>query len=83
MNEGGFSELLERAGEWQLDFWGWAKWGVVAGLFVYLWFALMVVRQVDLMSRALNSAFAKPLKTVAWGYLIATGAVFLLCLIFL
>jgi hypothetical protein len=59
------------------------KLALLLGLFLYIGFAIMIARQVDLMSRSLNGAFEAPLKAFAWFYLAATVAVFLLALVLL
>lgn len=72
------TSLLEMA-----EFWLAIKWILVMGLFLYIFFSVMVVRQVGLMSRALNGAFKAPLKFLAWGYLGATVATFLTAILIL
>jgi len=84
MEESFFSQLLQK-GPFGFDFdiWGIIKGGVLFGLFLYMGFAIMLVRQVDLMSRALNGSFDKSLKILSWSYLFLTIAVFLLAMVFL
>jgi len=60
-------------------------WRLIKGLFVlglglYLAFALIVLRQVGLMSRTLNGEFARLLKLIAWIHLLAAIGVFLIAL---
>lgn len=66
-----------------LTVWLVIKFGMAFGLMIYLGFAVMIVRQVELMSRSLNGTFKKPLKTVAWGYFIATIMTLIAILVFL
>lgn len=66
-----------------LNPWLFAKILVCFGLFVYLFFALLVVRQVDLMGKTLNGALNLPLKLIAWLHLFIAIAIFLLSLIIL
>lgn len=63
-------------------------WWLVKGLFVvglglYIAFAVIVIRQVGLMSKTLNGEFAKPLKFISWVHLLAALVVFLLALVVL
>ena len=78
-----FAKLLETILNFNPDVWFLIKLAILAGLFLYFGFAIMVVRQVDLMSRALNGAFDIPLKLISRLYLVATIAIFLLALVFL
>lgn len=63
--------------------WGLAKLFVLLGLFLYLVFAVVVIRQVNLMIQALGGVLNLPLKTVAWAHLILAIAVFLLAIFLL
>ncbi|MFC1711008.1 DUF5657 family protein [Patescibacteria group bacterium] len=63
-------------------------WSVVKILYlfalgIYLVFAIMVLREVDLMNRTLKGVFNLPIKLVAWIHLIFAVLVFLLALIIL
>lgn len=53
------------------------------GLLIYLAFAVIVVRQVNLMTRALDSEFEAPLKFIAWVHLVVASGVFLLAIVIL
>lgn len=76
--------VLARVGtETDLDVWFLVKLTVIAGLMIYTGFAVMIARQVELMSRSLNGAFKKPLKTIAWGYLLAIFGTLVTTLVFL
>lgn len=65
------------------DIWHLIKIPILIGLFLYIPFSVMIVRQVDLMSRSLEGNFDAPLKFFAWLYLVATILVFLFALFFL
>lgn len=63
-------------------------WWLVKGLFalglaLYIAFAVIVVRQVGLMSKTLNGEFAAPLKLISYVHLLVALAVFLLALVIL
>ncbi|MFC1727097.1 DUF5657 family protein [Patescibacteria group bacterium] len=53
------------------------------GLTLYLAFAGMVVRQVNLMTRTLQGGYDRTLKLVSWAHLIVALGIFLLSLIIL
>ena len=53
------------------------------GLAIYIPFAVIVDRQVDLMAQAHDGGFNFPLKLVSWIHLLVAIAVFLLALIIL
>ncbi|HUS51875.1 MAG TPA: DUF5657 family protein [Candidatus Bathyarchaeia archaeon] len=63
--------------------WDFAKLFVLLGLFLYLVFAVVVIRQVNLMIEALGGILNLPLKAVAWAHLILAIAVFLLAIFLL
>ncbi len=75
-----FDDLAAGTG---LTVWFLVKLGIVIGLVMYAGFAVMIARQVELMSRSLNGAFKKPLKTVAWGYLLAVVGTLAVVVVFL
>jgi len=52
----------------------------VIGLFLYLAFAVIVIRQVGLMGKTLDGEFNLPLKFIAWVHLIISLGVFLLAI---
>ena len=83
MNNSPFTSIMERVFGLSFDVWFLVKIAILFGLFIFMAFSIMVVRQVGLMSRALNGSFAGPLKFFAWLYLVATVIVFLLALILL
>ena len=59
------------------------KFLFLVGLFLYLAFAVIVIRQVNLMTKTLNGTFDQSLKIVAWLHLIVALGVFLFALIVL
>ncbi len=56
---------------------------VLFGLILYLIFALVVVRQVQLMTKTIQMNFEIPVKFLAVGHLLFAVAVFILALIIL
>jgi len=66
-----------------VNVWSVAKLLVLSGLLLYLVFAFVIIRQVNLMSQALAGTFALPLKTIAWAHFLLAMAVFLLGLVLL
>ncbi|PIU02116.1 hypothetical protein COT66_01890 [Candidatus Shapirobacteria bacterium CG09_land_8_20_14_0_10_49_15] len=65
------------------DPWIFLKILFLMGFFIYLAFAVIVVRQVKLMSQTLNGILDLPLKMIAWIHLLVAIGVFLLALIVL
>jgi hypothetical protein len=78
MEETPVKQFLELIAGAEFSVWGLVKLAAMMGLFLYIGFSVMIVRQVDLMSRALNGNFDAPLKLLAWIYLALTVIVFLL-----
>lgn len=72
------AEILPRFSIWWL-----VKGLFVLGLALYLAFAVIVIRQVGLMSKTLNGEFAIPLKLISYVHLLVALAVFLLALVIL
>jgi len=66
-----------------LSIWLLIKVFFVVGLFLYLAFAVIVIRQVGLMGKTLDGEFNLSLKFVAWVHLIFSLGVFLLALFIL
>jgi len=52
----------------------------LAALFIYVAFAVIVVRQVKLMSQTLNGVLDLPLRLISWIHLLVAITVFLLAL---
>ena len=77
-----FENLLEFLAETipGLSIWSFVKILFLVFLFLYIAFALIVTRQVGLMSRTLDGEFAFPVKVVAWLHLLVAVGVFLLAL---
>lgn len=63
--------------------WLFAKALVCFGLFIYLFFAILIIRQVDLMAKTLNGALNLPLKMIAWIHFSFALIIFLLSIIIL
>jgi len=66
-----------------LSIWWVIKVLFIIGLFLYLAFAVIVIRQVGLMSKTLNGEFSILLKSIAWVHLIISLGVFLLAIFIL
>jgi len=67
----GFDQLLGLLGG--VTVWDGVKWLMVLGLVLYGVFGVVVVRQVQLMSRTVNGALEWPLKMLAWAHLGVAG----------
>jgi len=65
------------------DPWIFLKILFLMGFFIYLAFAVIVVRQVKLMSQTLNGILDLPLKMIAWIHLLAALIVFVLAVVIL
>ena len=63
--------------------WGVAKWVVFLALFLYFFFALVVVRQVKMMTRVVSGILDLPIKIFAWLHLLFAVLVILFALIIL
>lgn len=63
--------------------WGIARWFVFLGLVVYLVFSLVLVRQVQLMTRTLDVDFEKPIQILALFHLVFAIGVLVLAFIIL
>ncbi len=63
--------------------WAVLKIFVLIAMLLYIAFALVVVRQVQLMTKTLNLGFEFPVKTLALLHLIAAAVLFALALIIL
>ena len=66
-----------------LTVWFLVKILFLIGLAIYIAFAVIVIRQVNLMTQALDGGFNFPLKIASWIHLLVAIAVFLLALIIL
>ncbi len=66
-----------------VNLWSVAKIFVLLGLLLYLSFAFVVIRQVNLMAQALDGILNLPIRTIAWAHLVLALAVFLLALVIL
>lgn len=81
MNNNIFDQLINAF--LSIQIWGVAKILVLLVLLLYLVFAIVVIRQVNLMRRVLNGVLGWPLVTVAWIHLGLAVGVFLLGLVIL
>lgn len=63
--------------------WVFIKLLFLLGFLIYVAFAVIVVRQVDLMHQTLNGVLDFPLKLIAWIHLGVAVAIFLLALVIL
>lgn len=66
-----------------LDIWFFVKILFLVALGIYVAFGVIVVRQVNLMARAVNVALENPLRLIAWLHLLAAIGLFLLALVVL
>lgn len=66
-----------------VNIWSVAKLFVLFGLLLYLAFAVVVIRQVNLMIHALDGILNLPVKTIAWVHFLLALAVFLLAIFLL
>lgn len=67
----------------RLTFWGMIKVFTIVIFFLYFGFALVIVRQVGLMSRTLDGEFKKVIKLISWIHLLAAILVLLICFLIL
>ena len=65
------------------DPWVLVKILFLIGFFIYVAFALIVVRQVKLMSQTLNGFLDLPLRMMSWIHFLVAMAVFVLALVIL
>ena len=66
-----------------ISVWSIAKVFVLFALLIYVGFALIVVRQVQLMTDTLEVGFERPVRILALIHLIVSAGVFLLALVIL
>ena len=67
----------------KISIWVVAKWFVVAALVIYLVFALVIVRQVYMMTRVVSGELDLAVKVAAWVYFVLSLLVFFLALVVL
>jgi hypothetical protein len=63
-----------------INIWFWVKWIYLFTLGLYIVFAIVMVRQVCLMTQALNEKISAVLRVISWFHLILAAIVFLLAL---
>jgi len=78
-----FDRLIQFLASLTLSPWIFVKLLFLIGLLVYLAFAVVVVRQVNLMTRTLSTKFEVSLKFISWVHLIVAIGVFLLAIVIL
>lgn len=66
-----------------IQIWGLFKLFIVVGVFIYVLFSLVIVRQVDLMTEVLRGTLTPGLKIVALAHLIFSLLVLILAIIIL
>jgi len=66
-----------------LSIWQVVKVGALLGIFLYLIFALIVIRQVNLMLNSLEVELEGLIKLVAWIHLLLVAGVFVFGLFYL
>lgn len=76
----GQSELLNIV---SADIWILVRYMFLFGLVIYIVFALVIVRQVGLMTKTLSVGFELPIKFLAFTHLIASIALFVLAFVYL
>jgi hypothetical protein len=86
MNETPIEKLLKTlvelaSGQVNFSLWLLVKIMVLIGLGIYIGFAVIVIRQVSLMTKTLNTPFELLLKLIAWLHLIVAIGIFFLALI--
>lgn len=63
--------------------WEIAKLFVLTGLLFYMLFAIVVIRQVQLMMRTVTGELDRAIRSVAWVHFILAVGIFLMALLFL
>lgn len=66
-----------------LTVWWLIKILFLLALLIYIAFAVIIIRQIGLMSKTLHTEFAIPIKLIAWIHLAAAILIFLLALVIL
>jgi hypothetical protein len=78
-----FEQFIQSLASASFDPWILVKFLFLVALLIYIAFAVVVVRQVGLMSRTLDGAFNLPLKLIAWLHLGVAIGVWVLALVIL
>lgn len=63
----------------KINFWGVIKIFVIFAFILYLGFALIIVRQVSLMSKTLDGEFKNQIKLLSWIHLIVAVLMIFIC----
>lgn len=75
--------VVQIPAEFESTVWGLAKLFVLVGLLLYLAFAVVVIRQVQLMTRTITGELDGAIRVVAWVHFAFAVGIFLLALLFL
>jgi len=78
-----FEQFIQFLASLTFNPWILVKLLFLIGLLIYLAFAVIVVRQVNLMIRALNGELETSLRLISWLHLIVAIGVFLLAVVIL
>ncbi len=65
-----------------IDIWGVGKLFVLVGLFIYLVFAFIVVRQVKLMTQVVSGIMTNSLRLISWFFFLFAIGIFVFTLLF-
>ncbi len=65
-----------------IDIWQVGKFFVLVGLFVYLVFAFVVVRQVKLMTQVVSGILTNSLRAISWIFFLFSLFIFIFTLLF-
>lgn len=60
-----------------------AKTCILLAVAIYLVFALVIIRQVGLMTDTVDVGFAVPVKLMAWGHFLFSVGIFILAILIL
>lgn len=69
--------------EFGVDIWGMVKWLFVLAFLVYLMFALIAWRQIELMIKTLDGSLALPIRALGIGLTVIAGVSLILALVIL
>lgn len=75
-----FEEISLAASEGMLTL---IKLGVLFGLLMYLGFSIVIIRQVQLMTKTVAGELDRQVKALSWGHFILSAVIFMFVLFFL
>lgn len=81
MNMNQFNQIVNAI--FNIQIWGLFKVFIVAGVFIYVLFSLVIVRQVELMTEVLRGTLTPGIKIAALAHLVFSLLVLLLAIIIL